>query len=190
METFQADIAHFNPNNPYTGDERTPVQFYMGVLVNDAKSTEAGRPIHEDVEYIRILNSKDNILDRPVRDTDKQRWPRAYAAWKATGESTPGAGGTRLEQWPLVSRAQVEEFKYFKIYTVEQLAEIPDSIGGQIMGVQRLKAMAKAHVEIAKGEAPLLKMQAALEERDATIAGLTDQVAKLAKRLDKMTSKE
>ena len=189
MQTFEANIEHFDPRNPYAGDEKTPIQFYMGVLQNDAKTLESGRPIFDDVECIKIYNSKDNIIDRPVRDTDQRRWPRQYAAWKATGESVPGASGTRLEHWPMLSKGQAEELKYFKVFTVEQLAEMPDSTGQHIMGMQKLKVLAKAHMEVAKGEAPLLKMQAELEERDSKIAALEDQVAKLGKRLDKLLNK-
>src|SRR5262245_11380904 len=97
MEVFEHDIAQFNPQHPYQGDEKLPVRFYMGAIKDDDATEKAARPIFRDVECIQIYNSKDNVIDRPVRDTDKQRWPRAYQAWKNTGESEPGATGTRLE---------------------------------------------------------------------------------------------
>src|SRR5262245_29482374 len=143
MEMFEHDIAQFDPRNPYKGDERQPVQFYMGTQPDDAATAAKGRPIYKDYECIKIFTSKDNIIDRPVRDTDKQRWPGAYAAWKQTGESVPGAVGTRLEHWPLMTRAQVEEYRYFKVFTVEQLAELPDSTVQKIMGAPKLKQLAQ-----------------------------------------------
>lgn len=185
LQQFEHNLADFNPANPFVGDERLAVEFYMGVAQNDTKSTEAGRPIYDDVEFIKIFNSKDNIIDRPVRDTDKQRWPRRYAAWKS-GNQEAGVSGTRLEHWPVLTRAQAEELKYFKIFTVEQLAEWPDSTGGQIMGFQKYKNLARQTIQLAKGEAPLVKMQEELAARDATISSQTNMIEKLSKRLEKL----
>jgi hypothetical protein len=94
------DPSEFDPRNPFKGDERIPVQFRMDALKDDGASETAARPIYRDVEFIKIMNGKDNVIDRPVRDTDKQRWPRAYAAWKNTGVSDPASMGTRRECGP------------------------------------------------------------------------------------------
>lgn len=185
LATFEGNLDHFDPRNPHAGDDRTPVQFYMGAWHDQSASEKEGRPIFKDMEYIRIMTSKDAIIDRPMRPQDVERWPRAYAAWKATGVSEPGSQGTPLEAWPLMTRAQVEEYKYFKIYTVEQLAEMSDGLGQQIMGFQKIKAQAKAYVEVAKGQAPLLQMQSELEASNSEIAALKDQLAKLAASFEK-----
>ena len=189
METFNEDPRLFDPNNPYAGDERLPIQFYMGTLQDDNRTAAEGRPIYLDVECIRIFNSKDNIVDRPVRDTDKQRWPKQYAAWKASGASEPGMMGTRLEHWPAVTRAQAEELKYFKVFTVEQLSELPDSTGQRIMGFAKLKNLAKLYLEAARGEAPLIKMQQELELRDGAITELTNEVKRLTEMVKKVMEK-
>jgi len=186
MEVFDADLSHFNPNNPFAGDEKLPVQFLIHPSEDQAASVEAGRPIFRDDEYIKIFNSKDNIVFRPVRETDKQRWPRQYQAWKLSGESTPGATGTPLNKWPVMSYAQAEEFKYFKIFTVEQLADFPDSQAGQIPGIQRLKTMAKAYVEACKGEVPMLKMQMELDSKQGQIDELQSEVRRLTKMVEKL----
>jgi hypothetical protein len=184
--TFEADITHFDPRNPYQGDEKIPVQFYVGAVLNDAATAKEGRPIYNDVECIKIFNSKDNVIDRPLRDTDKQRWPRAYSAWKQGGESDPGASGTRLEHWPQMTRSQVEEYKFFKVFTVEQLAALADSTVQKIMGAPKLKQMAQLYVEAAKGEAPFLRMQAELDKRDGTIAELSAEVKRLTEMVEKL----
>ena len=190
MDTFDGNIEHFDPRNPGAGDDRTPVQFYMGAWHDQSESEKQGRPIYKDMEYIRIMTSKDAIIDRPIRDTDKQRWPRAYSAWRQTGVSEPGSQGTPLSAWPLMTRAQVEEYRYFKIYTVEQLGEMPDSMGTALMGFNKLKTLAKAYCEVAKGQAPLIAMQKEVDEGKATITELNDRIAKLAARLEKMEAKK
>ena len=184
LQTFESNIEHFDPRNPYKGDEKLPVQFYMGCIQDDGETEKQGHPIFRDVECIKIFNSKDNILDRPVRDTDKQRWPGAYGAWKQSGASEPGAVGTRLDHWPLMTRAQVEEYRYFKVFTVEQLAELPDSTAQKIMGAVKLKQMARLAVEAARGEAPFVRMQAEIEKRDGQIAELTAEVRRLTKLIE------
>ena len=184
LSTFEADINHFDPNRPGAGDDRLPVEFYLGAAKDDAATEKEGRPIFRDSECIRIYVNKDNVIDRPIRDTDKQRWPKQYQVFKATGSSDPGAIGTRLEHWPLMSRAQVEEFKHFKIYTMEQLSTAPDNMGQQIMGFQRLKALAQVVLDAAKGDAPLIKMKSELDKRDGQIAELTGEVRRLTKILD------
>ena len=184
---FDAQIEHFNPNNPFAGDEKNPVQFYMGVMPDALRTETEGRPIYKDEEFIRIFNSKDNIIDRPVRDSDKQRWPRQYAAWKNTGESIPGASGTRLEHWPCMTRAQVEEFKYFKIFTVEQLADMPDSVGVGIMGLQKLKTQAQAYVETAKGQVPIQRMSEELEAKQLQINELNSEIRRINQLLEKLS---
>jgi hypothetical protein len=184
LQTFDSDISHFDPRNPYKGDEKLPVQFYIGAVPDDAATAREGRPIYRDVECIKIFNSKYNIIDRPVRDTDKQRWPGAYAAWKQTGASEPGATGTRLEHWPLMTRSQVEEYKFFKVYTVEQLAELPDSTVQKIHGAVKLKQLAALAVEAAKGEAPFARLQAEIEKRDLKIEQLTSDLERLNKLVE------
>ena len=190
METFDSDISHFDPRSPYKGDEKLPVTFYMGVMPDEAATEKEGRPIYRDVECIKIYNSKDNVIDRPVRDTDKQRWPGAYGAWKQTGASEPGAVGTRLEHWPVMTRAQVEEYRYFKVFTVEQLAELADSTAQKIMGAVKLKQLAKLAVEAAKGEAPFMRLQAEIDKRDGQISELTAEVRRLTSIVEKMAARE
>ena len=190
MQTFDGNLDHFDPRNPNAGDDRTPVQFYMGAMPDQTATEKEGRPMFQDMEYIRIMTSKDAIIDRPIRDVDKQRWPRAYQAWKATGVSEPGSAGTPLSAWPLMTRAQVEEYKYFKIFSVEQLAEATDNLGQQIMGFQKLKALAKAYVEVSKGNAPLLQMQSQIDTLASQNASLVDQISKLTTALEKMSTKK
>lgn len=186
MDTFEADLSHFDPRNPYKGDERLPVTFYMGAVLDDAATEREGRPIFRDCECIKIYNSKDNIIDRPVRDTDIKRWPGAYNAWKQTGESVPGATGTRLEHWPLMTRAQVEEYRFFKIFTVEQLAELPDTVTQKIMGAVKLKQLAKLAVEAARGDEPFRRLQGEIDKRDGQISELTAEVRRLTTIVEKM----
>jgi len=153
-------------------DKKLYVQFYVRAHLDQGKTAEAGRPIYYDREYVRIIapGDKTNIVDRPVRDLDRTRFPQHYARFKQG--MTEQTVGTPLTVVGWLTPAQIEELAYFKIKTVEQLAYVADSVASKMAGLQGLKQKASAFLEAAKGQAPLTKMQAELESRDAQIAAL------------------
>lgn len=179
---FNSQSGQFGPR---PGDENLLVKFYLHPRQNKAKSIEAGRPIFEDVEYIRIMvpGDKDNIVERPARESDRARFPRQYDAFKR-GEGD-ALVGTPLAAWPSIARSQVEELAFFGVKTVEQLASMSDTQIQKFMGLRELRTKAKAYIELAAGNAPLEKMQAELESRDATIATMQKQIADLQARIEK-----
>jgi len=120
-------------------------------------------------------------VDRPVNEMDARRFADRYAKWKA------GAGnvveGTPIASLPKMTPAKVEEYKFFNIHTVEQLAEAADNVGQKFFGFQEDKRSAKAFLELAKGNAPIEKMQAELKERDAKIDELQAQVEAITRMM-------
>lgn len=167
-----------------SGDERLLVRFYVTPMKNEVRSSLEGRPIFEDTEFIeiKIPGNRDHVIDRPVRDEDKERFPVHYSRFKAR-VSEQHVEGTLLSAWPLLTRAQVEEFKFFNVHTVEQLATIADSDLLKFPGGQGFKAKAKAYLAAAAGDAPVQRMQAALEEKDAKIAALEDAINEIRKQM-------
>ena len=158
-----------DPNNV---EDRVFAQFYKHAGQNSHKTLEEGRPIYDDLDYvvIRIPGDKDNIVRRPGRGTDMKRFPKQWAAYQAGNEQAQD--GTPLEQWPLLTRSQVEELKYFGVHTIEALATMPDSNSQNFMGMNKLKQQAKDHVEAAKSNAPILALR---EENEAQAAQLVEQ---------------
>lgn len=132
-------------------DSKLYVQFYSRPMMLIGESTIQNRPIYADVDCVRILvpGDKHNIIDRIASDDDKQRFPEHFAKYKAGhGQDVVG---TRLEIVPWMSRSKVEEYKYFNIHTVEQLAEASDGVGQKFQGFQADKARAKKWLEAATG---------------------------------------
>ena len=62
----------------------------------------------------------DCIPTRPARQLDKARFARQYQAFKAGKEDQQS--GTPLNVVPFMTPAKAEEYKFFNIATVEQLA--------------------------------------------------------------------
>ena len=188
LTQFAMDSQH--ELNRYKGDENLLVQFFNQPIPNDVKSATEGRPIFDDTEMIRIMipGDKDNIVTRPVHDMDRKRFARAYQHWKSTGEEA--TDGTPLEQWPVVTRAQVEELKFFNVRTVEQLANVSDEHASKFMGINMLKNRARDFLDAASGTAIGTELRAQLEHKDAQIASMQETLEALTARVEALTSKE
>jgi len=131
----------------YAMDGRLYVQFYLRPVLMTTKSEEEGRPIFTDIEHVRIMvpGDKLSIIDRVASPDDKSRFAEHYKKFKAgIGEEVVG---TRLEIVPWMSRSKVEEYKFFGIFTVEQLAEASDQVGQKFPGFQADKQKAQKWLE-------------------------------------------
>lgn len=147
MALQEADFDHrsFMGQGGSSPDDKLYVKFFMDAVQDQDATKREGRPMFVEKEFI-LIQAPGNLLtniNRPVRFEDKQRFPRQYAAWKAGQDQDTSAAGTPLSMWPLVNKAQVEELKYFKVFTVEQLAAVADQDMQKFMGMTNLKQKAK-----------------------------------------------
>lgn len=130
------------------------VEFYRDAVQNNFKSAEAGRPIFDEKDFVRIQTPGDTrtVIARVASDQDKQRFPRAWDAFSRGLEIAEQ--GTPLEEWPQVTRSQVKELKHVNITTVESLASVSD---GNIQrlgpGYHQLRERAKQFLESADADA-------------------------------------
>jgi len=123
-------------------DDTLVVLFRHQAFENPAKSTEAGRPIFDDLEVceIRAPGSKDvkifkatdvtRWVDDPVtrqqrQETYAERFRYQYQQFKRDLVQTKS--GTPLEHVPFLSDARRAELRAQNVYTVEQLAAIEGS---------------------------------------------------------------
>lgn len=149
-------------------DAKLHVEFY------DHK--ELGRP------FIRIMVPGDttNIIDQPVRDDHKERFPRQWLHFQMRNENGD-IPGTKLEVWAReapadISEGQVAELQILKFRTVEQVATSSDAqmmrvgMGGTGLRL-RAQAFLRSKLESAtNGE--LAQTKAELAELKAQIAQL------------------
>ena len=104
--------GQFTRTNSFSPTTRDPVQprFHIEPIVDEVASASAGRPIYRNEERVQfIMPGSPNQPVFRVTDEHRQRWGEAYAAFKR-GEAT-ATEGTPLEQWPILTRAQVLEMK-------------------------------------------------------------------------------
>jgi hypothetical protein len=174
MNVYLEDQA---PSSAQQAQDTARPRFYLKPKHNKPKSLAEGRPIFDDAEYVEIHAGGDklSIPNKPVTEEHRRRWPRQYAAFK-NGQNQDMASGTPLSEWPSMSRSQVEELAYFKIFTVEQLANASDGNLQMVGPLQSMKSKAKDFLEKAKGNAPIEQMRAELGERDNLIATMQQQL--------------
>jgi hypothetical protein len=177
-------------SNPNSGNEKLYVTFDMHQRHNQPKSDAEGRPVYDDVEYVRIIvpGDKQNEVHRPASEMDKRRWPRQYADFKSGAREAQS--GTPLKEWTAISASQAKELEHFHVYTVEQLANLSDTNIQNIGPIRGLQAKAKDYLEKALGNAPMDKMRAEMLEKDSTIATMKQQMAEMGKRLDDLTKSQ
>lgn len=172
---FESNVMDFEQGHERDGDSRLFVVFFNGAVLNDTKTLEAGRPIHDDVEMVKIIipGQRDSVVAYATPDY-QQRFPKQWAQFKNNKEQI--GSGTPLSELTWMTAAQVADLKAMNVHTVEQLAGISDAQAHSFMGFHALKQRAETYLEAARGNAPLVKMQAALEDRDEQIAALQAQI--------------
>lgn len=165
--------------NRYAHDARLVVEFFRKPVHMEAKSREAGRAIYEEVDYLRIYTpgDKSSVIERPVNALDEQRFADRYSKWKAGQEQA--ITGTPITVLPGMTPAKAEEYRFFKIFTVEQLAEAPDNVGQKFMSFQQDKSRARAFMQVAANNAPIEKMNEELQKRDQLIEDMQAQLEAL-----------
>lgn len=169
--------------NLYASDHKLFVSFYTKPVLNPIKSTEAGRQVFDEVDYIRIVTpgSLLSIIDTPV-DTGNymQRFGDKYDKWKS-GQAEL-ISGTPLESFPwLLGRvAVVAELKALGIHTVEQLATLPDSAMHNMMGGIELRKRAAEWLDQTTGtDAQVARMSKENDDLKAQMAAMQEQMKQL-----------
>jgi hypothetical protein len=177
---FEEPSDWSKPNESrFSMDNKLYVEFFRKPILQPGKSREAGRAVYEEIDYVRIHvpGDKSSVIERPVNQQDIFRFQDRYNKWKAGQEEA--VTGTPLTALPGMNPSKIEEYKFFKLVTVEQIAEANDNLGGKFMSFQQDKQRAKVFLEVAKNNAPIEKMNEELQKRDAEIENLRTMVEAL-----------
>jgi hypothetical protein len=177
-----AEFNHEDFSTPRAGDEKLAVRFFIKAKQDQMASQEAQRPIFKEHEYIQIMvpGDRNQTIVRPITPPDRERFAKQYAHWKTT-QSNELVQGTPLEAWNTLSLAQIEEYRYFGIRTIEQMADLRDDVCQKITGATSLKQKAQVFMQLAKDEAPMKRVQAELDKRDNELETLRQAIADQAK---------
>lgn len=107
-------------------DSRLFVEFTSRAVPDPIASTEAGRPVSRQMDYIRIRQpgERDEIM-RPAHDGDRRRFRRHWDAFQDGRQALPE--GTPLALLFPNNPEIIENLKHDKIFVVEQLAALSDT---------------------------------------------------------------
>lgn len=161
-------------------------RFFIESVQDMLASEAAGRPIFKDEERVQILMPANRLLSPVHRVTDehRNRWPNEYRAFREGIEIAPD--GTPLEQWNILSKAQVYEFKGIHIRTIEDVAGMADSAMQQIPFGSRFREAARAYLDDSEASALQTKLTAENDRMTADIVGLRRENLAMREQMDKM----
>lgn len=184
---MQSDIDHNLFKGGNAGDDKLFVKFEDKPIKDKQATEDQGRPIYREVPHISIRAAgSQNFVCRRATEADKGRFPNHYSAFKNKREMP--VEGTLLKEWPLISRTMAIELEALEVKTVEQLVSMSDQNSQNFMGINELKRKAQLFLDHAAGEAPLLKMQAELDQRDQKIAQQETTINLMMERLNALES--
>lgn len=198
MELALARIPEFRGNMvgmvSHGDDSGLHIEFFMDDVYQPFLSQKEGMAKYLPVEMVRVIapGAKSEFVTRVFHpapgpeDQDKaprkswaDRFPKQYAAFKAQQVQVPD--GTPLEMAKFLASHRVKELKAANIHTVEQYANMPDSVVQTLgMGAGREKALCQQF--LANDDEKTRNLSKALSEASeakADVAMLKEQLAQL-----------
>jgi len=158
--------GRFITHKIYGGDLGLNVQFTTEPVFSKKDTYLAGGvPKYVDMDFITITIPGDNSVSihTPVTDFHQFRFPREYEAFKRGKDAS--VVGTPLDMWPALQPSQVAELKHQGIRTIEQLANLSDSVSGSLRGFYALKNKAQQYLDDAKDKKAAAVVRAQKDEQ-------------------------
>lgn len=171
----------------YGGDKNLVVMFYMRPKHHPAKSLEQGRPVYEDVVFVKIHppGERLNIVDRPATRDDQARYALQWAQFSQNKQQIPD--GTPVDLLYPDHPAIAATLRASGVHTIEQCADLSgpaiDSIG---MGSQRYVNDAKKYIQASEKGVKASQLRHELDERDGQIRTLTSTVETLKTEVERL----
>lgn len=155
------------------------VFFHTVQRKNNFKSAQEKRPVFEPKVFIKKLVPGDNslVIDRPMREGDAEQFPVEWARFEQNKEAT--ASGTPIAAWPELSETQQAEFRALNIFTIDQVANLPDSSASKIMGFHDLRTKARSFLLAHTDSERVQKILAEKQAQDEEMAALKARLAAL-----------
>ena len=166
-------------------DRNTHAIFYLDKMHNPAKSREAGRPMYDNIVYVRIGNPGErlNVVIRPATDQDRQRFALQWAQFQQKREQRPD--GTPLNCLFPENPALIGMLEGGNVFTVEQLAHLSGNAIENIgMGAQGYVNQAQQYLQNAEKGVRNSQLRTMQEEHEREVSGLKHQIDEMRKVVD------
>lgn len=178
----QLHVAHGEDKDLY-------VEFEVEGVHQVFASEQQGHPVYKDVPYITIMfpGDRTKTMRRPAKlksdsssPSDLERFPRQWAAFEAN--ATQAQEGMPIEQWPLVTKADIRMLKDLGIKTVEALAGLSDQ-NLTFLGGRMYREKARVYLDQATGGAAVSRLVSENETMKLDMARLEATNSELAEAI-------
>lgn len=175
----------------YGSDANMICMFYNRPTHHPGKSQEAGRPVFEDVPFVKIHppGERLNIVDRPAIGNDARRFPTQWQQFQNSQKQIPD--GTPIDLLYPEKPSVAAVLRANHVYTIEQCSQLSgpaiDNIG---MGAQDYANAAKQYLEAAQKGVHASTLRHELEGRDSQIRVLSQQVEALKQQLSQIGAQQ
>lgn len=177
--------AFVGPINP---DTLLHVEFYWHEQEDVHKSEAAGKIVRLPKQpYIRIQNpgDKTSIVESPVFERHKARWPDKWLYWQIKEGLIEGAAdvpGWKIEEWTHLQPEQVRELKFLRFSVVEQVAGASDEQIQKLgMGGLALREAARIALRARMGA----EVREEMNKKEAQISALQKENAEMKEKFAK-----
>jgi len=161
-------------------------QLFVEFYTYEHPSSDVQKP-YQDMPFVRIVvpGDKTNVVEQPVRESHKQRFPRQWLHYQMQN-SNADAIGTPLKEWHIarpaeLNQMQMEELSILKFQTVEQVATATDSQLQRVgMGATGLRELARRYLAVKNQSSSKTEIEKMKQEH----AEMKEQVAALLAQLN------
>lgn len=161
-------------------DSQQVVMFYTRSVFNSAKSAQVGARQYENQTWVKMHppGERLNVIDRPVSDHDKRRFPHQWNMFLQNKTQVPE--GTPIDLLFPNNPAVADNLKAFGVHTIQQCANLSDNAMQTIgMGSTEWKNMATKYLESASSGTAFLKLQSEVQQKEQQIRILQRQFEQL-----------
>lgn len=122
-------------------------EFHLHPVLQVEESKKRGQEIYKDELYvtIQIKGQKNQIRDRKATKQDENDFPSAWERW--TNKEKSSLRGTPSTALPGIGPSMALELQALGLYTVEDIATIPDSALDKFRGALMLRQRAVAYLK-------------------------------------------
>lgn len=173
------DAEDMSDGRRYEQDKNLFVQFYTRAVYSPFESAQKGRPVHVEQDFVKIMvpGNKLSNVDTLVTPEYQKRFAAKWDAYKAGRHQ--GVEGTLLSSWAALSITMVADLNAMGIHTVEQLANISDTIASKFPGGSGLRDKAETYLEAATDASVTTRLAEEKEALEAQLADMQEQIRAL-----------
>lgn len=173
----------------YGNDTNIFVEFFEDAIFNKFTSDEMGKFVYDDYIMVKVTSpgNKNNFIEKiALLEQETKEWiylgtawedrfPTQWAQFKAKLEQVPN--GYPVTECPFFSKAYALNLKGSKVYTLEQIADMPDTALG-ILGFDGRQVRDKVKAFLTRGTdaSEITKLFAKVEQLEADNKVMKEQL--------------